>query len=200
MRSNLAMMDGYLRRSRIESSNWKGEDLGFLGMPLGEEQTNVHNRSVTLVIVALLYQCLENYFDLVRIDSRLNDPSLEAFFDNLGSRRRFIDGMKAVRGGVFHVRSLRSWRRRNVRYFGEVCDHRGGVSVVISELRKLLYDFTEKVFIGELRIWSDSIYENMERLKIESPHLVDKLESGEIDFAEFMEVSLELAATESDED
>ena len=62
----------------IEPSNYK-KKLGFLGVALGKEQLDVHNRSVTLIVVALLHQSLENYFDLTRIDPRLEDPSLQDF-------------------------------------------------------------------------------------------------------------------------
>ena len=191
MRSNLAMVDAFLRRSIIEEHNYRSEDLGFLGIASGELHIQTHNRSVTLVIVALLYQCLENYFDLTRISSRLEDPELQNYLNRLGSNRRFLDGMKKVRHGVFHVRSLRSWRRPSVRYFEEVCDKRGGVLAVMMELRGLLYDFTEKVFLGELRIWPDSVHEEMERLERARPDLIEKLESGEIDITEFLETGVE---------
>ena len=187
LRSNLALADAFLRCSMIEESNYKHEDLGFLAVAPGEDQLTIHNRSVTLIVVALLYQSLENYLNLVRIRPGLVHSELEGFFDSLGSRRRFIDGMKQVRDGVFHVRSLRSWRRREVRHFGEVCEKRGGSVAVMSELRELLYDFTERVFLGELRIWPDVIYADIERQRQARPDLVEKLESGEIDFFEFME-------------
>ena len=195
MRSNLAMADAFLRRSIIETSNYKNEDLGFLGVAPGEEQSNTHNRSVTLIVVALLYHCLENYFDLVRISPRLEDRGLQDFFKSLGSRRQFVDGMETVRKGVFHVRSARSWRSRSVRFLDEACVRRGGVLAVMSELRELLYDFTEKVFIGELKIWPDDVYEHSERMKNAIPGLKEKFESGEIEFSEYLEAMLS-----SDED
>ena len=190
MRSNLAMVDAFLRRSIIEPSNYKNEDLGFLGVAIGKEQLDVHNRSVTLIVVALLYQSLENYFDLTRIYPRLEDPSLQDFFKGLGGRRRFVESMKTVRKGVFHVRSARSWRSRSVRFLDEVCGERGGVLSVMSELRMLLYDFTENVFMGKLRIWPDYLYEEMERMEIARPDLREKLESGEIEFTEYMDAIL----------
>ena len=190
MRSNLAMVDAFLRRSIIETSDYKDEDLGFLGVAPGRDQLEIHNRSVTLIVVALLYQSLENYLDLTRIDPRLEDPSLQDFFKRLGGRRRFLESMKTVRKGVFHVRSTRSWRSRSARFFDEVCGERGGVLPLMSELRMLLYDFTEKVFIGKLRIWPDYFYEEMERMEIARPGLREKLESGEIEFTEYMDAIL----------
>ena len=190
LRSNLALVDAFLRRSTIETRNYNGTDLGFLGAEPGEEQLNIHNRSVTVIVVALLYQTLENYSDLRRINPRLEDPGLEAFFKSLGGRRKLFDGMKIVRKGVFHVRSLRSWRSRNARFLEEVCDERGGILAVMSELRRLLYDFTEKVFVGDLRIWPDSVYDDMERWRRERPELVQKLESGDIKFSEYIEAIL----------
>ena len=198
LRSSLAMVDAFWHRSRIETSNHTDKDLGFIGVPPGREQWNVHNQSVAVIVVALLYQCLENYFDLRRIDSRLEDPSLEAFFKSVRSKRQFVDGMKTVRKGVFHVRSTKSWRSRNVRFFYEVCSERGGVSAVVSELRGLLYDFTEKVFLGKLRIWSDSTHEHIERLEREKPELIQKLESGEIEFSEFIDATLSSETDASD--
>ena len=190
LRSNLALVDAFLRRSTIETRNYNGADLGFLGVEPGEEQLNIHNRSVAVIVVALLYQTLENYSDLRRISPKLGDPGLEAFFKSLGGRRKLFDGMKTVRKGVFHVRSLRSWRSRNARFLDEVCDERGGVLAVMSELRRLLYDFTEKVFVGDLRIWPNSVYDDMERWRSARPELVQKLESGDIKFSEFMDAML----------
>ncbi len=181
LRSNLAMVDAFLRRSVIKTSNYTDIDLGFLGVPPGKEQSNVHNQSVSLIVVALL-----------------EDPSLEAFFKSLRSKRRFVDGMKTVRDGVFHIRSLRSWRSRGVRFYYEVCNERGGVSNVVSELRGLFYDFTEKVFLGKLRIWSDFVYEDMERLREERPELIQKLERGEIEFSEFIDATLSSETDASD--
>ncbi len=190
MRSNLAMVDAFLRRSRVEEHSYNGEDLGFLGVEPGEEQLDIHNRSVMLIVVALLHQCIENYLALRRIDSRLEDPVLEAFFKSLGSRRQFFGGMKAVRNGVFHVKSVRSWRNRNVRFFDEVCDKRGGILAVMSELRSLFYDFTEKVFLGELRIWPDSIYEDIAKRAKQHPELQQRLDSGEITISEYLDATL----------
>ncbi|MXX52661.1 MAG: hypothetical protein F4Z35_01520 [Dehalococcoidia bacterium] len=112
---------------------------------------------------------------------------METFFKSLGSRRKFFDGMKTVRNGVFHVRSLRSWRSRNIRFFGEICDECGGILTVMSELHRLLYDFTGKVFSGELRIWPDFIYEDWDRLERERPELIGKLETGNVDILEVID-------------
>ena len=187
MRANLAMVDAFLRRSIIETSNYKDEDLGFLGVAPGEEQLNIHNRSVTLIVVALLYHCLENYFDLVRVSPGLEDRGLQDFFNTLGSRRQFVDGMKTVRKGVFHVRSPRSWRGRGVNFLDKTCARRGGLLAVMSELRGLLYDFTEKVFMGELKIMPNDVYEHSEKIRNAMSGLKEKFESGEIEFSEYLE-------------
>ena len=190
MRSNLAMVDAFLRRSVIEISNDQSDDLGFVWTHPGEQQLSIHNRSITTIVVALLYQTLENYWALKRVKPALEYPGLENFLNDLGGSGKFVDGMEIVRKGVFHVRSLRSWRSQKVASFDKICQQRGGTSVVIRELRNLLYDFTEKVFLGELRIWPDDGYEELNRMELARPDLREKLESGEIEFAEYMEAIL----------
>ena len=93
MRSNLAMVDASLRRSTLEATNYKGEDLGFLGTKPGADQMNTHNRSTAVIVVALLFQALKNYSDMKRISARLEDPSLENFLNGLKNKNQFIDGM-----------------------------------------------------------------------------------------------------------
>ncbi len=192
MRSNLAMVDAFLRRSVIETSNYQGDDLGFLWSNPGEHQLSIHNRSITTIVISLLFQVLGNYWALKRIRPTLEYPILEDFLRDLGSSGKFFDGMEIVRKGVFHVRSLRSWRSQSVISFDKTCQQRGGTLVVMQELRNLLYDFTEKVFLGELRIWPDDVYEELNRKELARPDLREKLESGEIEFPEYVEAILSL--------
>ena len=191
LRSNLALADAFLRNSIIEVAGYGGEDLGFLSVVPGKDQLSIHNRSVTMIVVALLFDCLENYCHLVRIRPRLEDPLLQKFFDGLVSRRRFIRGMKRVRDGVFHVRSRRTWRGRDVRHFDSVCAVRGGTLTVMAELHGLFYGFTERIFQGELQIWPDSVCEEIDRWEQERPNLVKRFRTGEINIVEFIEARLE---------
>ena len=101
--------------------------------------------------------------DMKRTKAELEDSSVEDFLNQFGDRSGFIEGMQAIRNGTFHVPNPRQQRRRNVTTFNDICNQRGGVHAVMIEMRGILYDFTEKVFSGELRIWPDSIHEDRER-------------------------------------
>ncbi len=184
------MSDAFSRRSVIETSNYNNEDLGFLFKMPGEEQVNVHNRSVTVIVVALLYQSLDNYFIIKRLKPNLKYVILDDFLGDLESQFSFLDGMRTIRNGVFHIRDPKSWRSRSVDSFHEGCMNRGGVLATMTELLNLLYGFTEKVFGGELRIWPESVYEQIENLDKARPDLKTKLENGKISFAEYVEAIL----------
>lgn len=188
LRSNLAMVDAFSRSSRLETSNYNGSNLGFLGVEPGKGQMNTHNRAVTIIQVALLYHTLENYIDIKRINPRLEDPDLEDFLNGFQSRKQFVGGMKTIRKGVFHVQSFRIWHSRKVVSFEEICSQRGGLDSVMEKLRKLLYDFTAKIFLGELKIWPPYIYEDRKLMERERPDFVEKLERGEVDFSEYLQV------------
>ena len=184
MRSNLAMVDAFLRRSVLEVSNYSGNDLGFLGIKPGEEQRNIHNGSVMTIQVALLYQILKNYQVLKRVKSTLEYPSLEDFLKDLESGGEFVNGMRLIRNGVFHVNTSNPRDKQAITSFNETCKQRGGVPAVMAELKKLFYDFTEKIFLGELQIWPDRIYADLERMEKERPGFKERLEKGELNFPE----------------
>ena len=173
MRSNLAVVDAFLRKSFIEAKHIDGEnDLGFLGVKPGEEQSRIHNQSVIIIVTALLWQSLQNYFDMKRIKSGLEDPDVEEFLNKLGDRNGFIQGMTAIRNGTFHVPSPRQDRRGDTTAFNVICNQRGGVHAVMVGLRGTLYDFTEKCFLGHLKIWPASTYEDFEGLEKERLDLI----------------------------
>ena len=190
MRSNLALADAFLRHSTIEAANFIDKELGFVGVEPGEAQMKIHNRAVTITVVALLYQAFVNYKELKRVKPTLEYPQLEDYIGNLEARCGFVSGMRTIRNGLFHINHTKSWRSREVTSFDEVCCQRGGILAVMGELHNLLYDLTEKVFLGELRIWPDSVYEQSERMEKSMPDLKRKLENGEINFSDYMEAIL----------
>ena len=164
LRTNLALFSSIARRSGIEPTNYSGEDLGFVGVESGENQLKVHNGAITSILIALVTQALSNYVELKSIKPRLEDPDLEEFPDRFEDRERFFRGMKKARNAVFHVRSRRAWRDRDVAFLGEVLQQRveAGDSDVVGSLSALLYDFTGKCFTGDLKIWPLRYYEALE--------------------------------------
>ena len=146
-------------------------------MPTGKKELDAHNSSVATILVALLYQAVENYFELRRMDHRLQDILLEGFLSNVDNSGGFVDGMRLMRNSVFHVPKSQYWRRA-IRDFSNTCKPRGGIVAVMAELRIRLYDFTEKVFLGKLRIWPDIIYQDWEWLEKERPDLIKKYTPG----------------------
>ena len=184
MRANLAMADAFVRRSFIENTD--REDLGFLWVERGRSQMDAHNSSVATIIVALLYQAVENYYELKRMDSRLEDVSLEDFLSSLDNDGGFVDGMRMMRNSVFHVPKSRHWRKV-VKRFSDTCQPNGEVLAIMFEIRNRLYDFTEKVFSGELRIWPDEVYEAWERLERDRPDLMEQSGTSEVDIDEILD-------------
>lgn len=187
MRSNLAMVLAFSRRSILEASNYRDEDLGFLGIRPGEEQMNIHNGNVITIQVALLYQALENYQELKKTKPTLEYRELEDFLKDLEGTGEFIDSMRIIRNGVFHVNTPKLRDRQCITSFNETCNEHGGVPTVMAELLNLLYDFTEKVFEGKLKIWPAAAYEDLDRLEKERPDLMAKLKIGEADLLEIVD-------------
>ena len=186
MRANLALATSFLRRSYAERENFDNQvDLGFLGLPQGELQTQTHNQAILTIATALVSQVLQNYLDLKNILGRLEDQDIELFLDQKGSRDEFIEGIDAIRNSTFHV-ALTS-REQKLDKVTALINQGEGTLVTVSELLRLFYEFTSKVFRGELKIWPDSIYENQQRLEIERPDLLRKLEAGEIEFDEIVQ-------------
>lgn len=185
MRCNLAMVDAFMRNSILEAKQYKDQDLGFLGTKPGPEQMSIHNSAVTTIVVALMFQVVDNYCDIKKVNTRLKDHDLEAFLSGVERKTDFVGGMRTVRNTLFHIGSLRSWRSDKVSTFTAECDERGSVLAVMSELRQLCYDFTEKCFLGQLKIWPVSLYQQQERLEREKPDLFAKVMRGEASFEEW---------------
>ena len=185
LRTNLALFSSFARRSGLEPANYSGDDLEFLGVEPGENQLRVHNGAITTILVALVTQALSNYFELKSLKSRLEDPDLEKFLDHLKDRGKLFRGMTKTRNAVFHVKSRRAWRDREVVFLQEVFQRRtkAGEPDVVGTLSVLLYDFTQKCFMGDLKIWPLRQYEEIEAL---DPELHARMDAGEASFEEFM--------------
>ena len=186
LRTNLALFSAIARQSRFETADHSGGDLGFLGVEPGKAQLKAHNDAIDKILIALATQALNNYVELKRIVPRLEDTDLEEFLDGLKDRDTFFKGMTKVRNAVFHVKSRRAWRDRHVVFLGEVLqqDVESGDSDVVGKLSDLLYDFTEKCFIGDLKIWPLRYYEAQEAL---DPGLQARIDAGEASFEELFE-------------
>ena len=186
LRTNLALFSSFARQSGLEPANYSGDDLEFLGVEPSENQLKVHNGAITTILVALVTQALSNYVELKSIKPRLEDPDLENFLDHLKDRGRFFRGMTKTRNAVFHVKSRRAWRDRDVAFLHEVFQQRTrtGDPDVVGKLSVLLYDFTQKCFMGDLKIWPLRQYEEIEAL---DPELRARMDTGEASFEEFIE-------------
>ena len=86
----------------------------------GEDQLKAHNGAITTILLALLTQALSNYVELKSLKPRLEDPDLETFLDHVGDRDRLLSGMTKTRNAVFHVKSRRAWRHRDVVFLHDV--------------------------------------------------------------------------------
>ena len=160
MRVNLAIVDAFSRGSFIGPENKDEVDLGFLGIKPGEDQHKIHNQSIVTIVVALLYQTLANYYVMKSIKAELKDPDVEEFLNGLEDPdKKFIEGMRIIRNGMFHVRVAKGRERKCATFFTETCNKRGGVVQVMYEMQKILYGFTEKCFSGKLKIWPTFIYD-----------------------------------------
>ena len=185
LRTNLALFSSFARRSVLKPANCSGEDLEFLGVEPGENQLKVHNGAITTILVALVTQALNNYFELRSIKPRLEDPDLEKFLDDLKDRGGFLRGMTKTRNAVFHLKSRRAWRDRDVVFLHEVLQTaKAGEPDIVGRLSVLLYDFTQKCFLGDLKIWPLRHYEEIEAL---DPELRARMDTGEASFDELME-------------
>ena len=186
LRTNLALFSSFARQSGLDPINNSGEDLEFLGVQAGESQLKAHNEGIAKILVALVTQALNNYIDLKSINPRLEDPDLEKFLDGLGDRDRFFRGMTKVRNAVFHVKSRRAWRDRDVVFLEEIFQQRveSGDSDVVGKLSVLLYDFTQKCFVGDLKIWPLRLHEDQEAV---DPELRARMDAGEVSAVEVIE-------------
>lgn len=181
MRSNLALADSFMRMSFLDASTNKDlPDLGFLEVERGEEQRTVHNHAIITLITALLYQAVQNYCDMKRFKPELEDPGVENFLNGLKGRGQFIEGMRVIRHHTFHIDRLNRKERQSVAAFGEACEQHGGAYTVMRHLLDVLYEYTEKCFMGDLRVFPDQQYEDLEMRKREDPHFAERWEKGEL--------------------
>ena len=181
MRANLAFVDSFMRMSFLEVPNNQNlPDLGFLGLERGDQQRTVHNHAVLTLIAALLYQALRNYCEMKRFKPGVEDPGVESFLDGLKDRQQFIEGMKVIRNHTFHIDRLNRKERECLSAFGETCEAGGGPHSVMQQLLDLLYKYTEKCFMGELRVFPGQQYDDLERRKSEDPQFAERWEKGEL--------------------
>ena len=94
--------------------------------------------------------------------------------------------MTNVRNAVFHVKSRRAWLHCDVVFLDEVFQQRveSGDSDVVGKISVLLYDFTQKCFMGDLKVWPLRLYEEQEAL---DPELRARMDAGEASFDEVIE-------------
>ena len=181
LRANLALADSFVRMSHIDgSSGGSPENLGFLHVEPGEEQWRVHNSSVTVIAAALLSQALQNYFEMSRLKPGLASPEVESFLNELDGREDFVAGFQVVRNQTFHISALDREKRDALTALGNSHASRGAPHHVIRELLDLLYDYTEACFLGDLRIFPDQQYEDLERRKQQDPQWAERWERGEL--------------------
>ena len=181
MRANLAFVDSFMRMSFLEASgNQNLPDLGFLGLERGDEQRKAHNNAVLTLVAGLLYQALTNYFGMKRFKLGLEDPIVENFLDGQTNRQQFIEGMRIIRNHTFHIYPLNRKESESISAFGKACDQGGGLQSAMQQLLNLLYEYTEKCFMGELRIFPEQQYKDLERRKSEDPQFAERWEKGEL--------------------
>ena len=181
MRANLAFVDSFMRMSFLEApSNQNLPNLGFLGLERGDEQRKAHNYAVLTLVAGFLYQAFKNYCDLKRFKPGLEDPAVENFLDGLRDRQQFIEGMRVIRNHTFHINRLGWKERESLDVFGKVYEQGGGPHSVMQQLLNHLYTYTEKCFMGELRIFPEQQYEDLERRKSEDLLFAERWEKGEL--------------------
>ena len=145
-----------------------------------------HNEAIYKILVALVTQALGHSLYLERIKPRLEDPDLRQFLNQVGDGERFVRGMTKMRNAVFHATSRRAWRDRGVVFVREVFKQRAEASNpnVVAALSVVLYGFTQKCFMGELKIWPPPQYKMIEAL---DPDLRARMSTGEAPFDKIIE-------------
>ena len=71
------------------------------------------------------------------MNTKKKDADLERFLNGFEDRPMFISGMKNYRHDVFHVKSQRTWRNRDLGFFTRVCRQQGTLAVM-TELQKII--------------------------------------------------------------
>ena len=192
MRTNLAMVMSFVRRSLPKDPNLEQYDIGLLHVPPGEAQLATHARAVTCFLAALLSQCLDNYQEMKIVRPGLEDAGLEAVLDGLEDRRRFLSGLTRVRNAVFHVNDLKAWRHPDVEFLARGCERHGTFPEIMETVLNHLYAFTSKCFSGELQIHPRFVYQRAAKRGI--PELNAKLEAGDIAVEEYERAFKKLVA------
>ena len=179
MCTNLAMASSFSRDSFMSNID---AELGFLEVE-SRSQAYIHNQSTLHIVAALLYQAIENYLSIRNLKPNFTDRQLEAFLDNQSDRDAYIDGMRLVRNSTFHVPTfeLRSQQQEKVKVFTSTFDLDQA-----NKIRSLLYDFTERVFSGEIDIWED-MWARTGQAKPDFKGLLDAVARGEMDIHEVLE-------------
>ena len=107
--------------------------------------------------------------------------------------------MTHVRNAVFHIRNRRTWNHKDVKLFFEACARREreGGSALLWQLSEVLWGFTDKCFMGELKIWPLRQYEEMEAIDrvmaAERPEMFAKIgQAGDFDPFDYWETGRKL--------
>ena len=192
LRTNLAMASAFTRQAIVEPVKISDDhDLGFLGVRSGIEQFKAHNSAVLVILAALLHQALQNYDSMKQIKPALEDRDLEEYLDEDGTRDEFVEGLRVLRNGLFHVPYSSEKRRRKLAAFQAACEKRGNVLSVVYGLWDSLYDFTEKCFLGKLPIWPAEVYSEItkidEAMEKSRPGWKEKVDRGEISLIDYFE-------------
>ena len=180
LRANLALADSFLRVSSIDESVQDLPDLGFFDVEPGEEQRRLHNSCVVTIAIAVLSQALRNYFEMKRLKPGLESPEVEGFLDDLEDRAGVLGGMGVVRNHTFHVGALDQKDRNDIAALAANSERRGGPHLVMHELLSLLYQYSEECFLGNIRIFPDQQYDDLERRKQADPQWAERWERGEL--------------------
>ena len=180
LRANLALADSFHRSSSIDESVQDLPDLGFFDVEPGEDQRRLHNSCVVTIAIAVLSQALRNYFDMKRLKPGLESPEVEGFLDDLEDRAGALRGMAVMRNHTFHIGAPDQKAQNAIAALAANCERRGGPHVVMHELLSLLYQYGEECFLGNIRIFPDQLYDDLERRKQADPQWAERWERGEL--------------------
>ena len=166
MRLNLATVDSFLRNTYIEvnSTDIDQIELGFFGIASSKEQITIHNNNITTMIFIFLFQSLQNYFEIVKINPKLRDMNLEGTLSEIECSDEVIKSIRAIRNNIFHVPRIIQLMRveKEIKIFNAFLNKKGDQNIT-EKLRTSLGDFTEKIFMGELKIYPDWVYAEIEK-------------------------------------
>ena len=63
----------------------------------------MHSENIVMINFAFLFQSLQNYFEMVKVNPKLRDINLEDTLSDIGCSDEIIEGMRVVRNNIFHV-------------------------------------------------------------------------------------------------